>query len=72
VATRTTTGYGDIYPITTGGRIFTFLVLMLGLGIVAVPTGMVASPLSQARAEELQHGSAKSLEPDSSDPEKRN
>ena len=34
--TLTTVGYGDVYPITVGGRIFTFLVLMIGLGIVAV------------------------------------
>lgn len=52
VATLTTVGYGDIYPVTVGGRIFTFLVLMMGLGIVAVPTGLVASALSRAREEE--------------------
>jgi voltage-gated potassium channel len=41
VATLTTVGYGDVYPITTGGRIFTFFVLVIGLGIVAVPAGLV-------------------------------
>jgi len=54
VATLTTVGYGDIYPITTGGKIFTFIVLMIGLGIVAVPAGLVASALSQARRETLE------------------
>ena len=49
VATLTTVGYGDVYPITVGGKIFTFFVLMVGLGIVAVPTGLVASALSTAR-----------------------
>ena len=49
VATLTTVGYGDVYPVTTGGRLFTFIVLMVGLGIVAVPTGLVASALSEAR-----------------------
>lgn len=53
LATLTTVGYGDVYPITAGGRIFTFFVLMVGLGIVAVPAGLVASALSQARREEL-------------------
>jgi voltage-gated potassium channel len=38
--------------VTLGGRIFTCLVLILGLGVVAVPTGLLASALSQARAEE--------------------
>lgn len=52
VATLTTVGYGDVYPITVGGRIFTFLILMIGLGIVAVPAGLLASALSKARQEE--------------------
>jgi len=50
--TLTTVGYGDIYPITVGGKVFTFFVLMIGLGIVAVPTGLMASALSKAREEE--------------------
>lgn len=53
VATLTTVGYGDVYPVTVGGRIFTFVVLLVGLGVVAVPAGMVATALSQARQEEL-------------------
>ncbi len=49
VATLTTVGYGDVYPVTAGGRVFTFFILMVGLGIVAVPTGLLASALSEAR-----------------------
>jgi voltage-gated potassium channel len=52
VSTLTTVGYGDIYPITTGGRIFTFFVLMAGLGVIAVPAGLFASALAKARQEE--------------------
>lgn len=52
VATLTTVGYGDIYPITVGGRLFTFLILMVGLGLVAVPTGIVASALSSVRRQQ--------------------
>jgi len=52
VSTLTTVGYGDAYPITAGGKVFTFFVLMTGLGIVAVPAGLVASALSKARMEE--------------------
>lgn len=52
VTTLTTVGYGDMFPITAGGKLFTFFVLMIGLGIVAVPTGLVASALSQVRKED--------------------
>ena len=48
VATLTTVGYGDIYPITIGGKIFSSLVVFLGLGLVAVPTGLIASSFSKA------------------------
>lgn len=53
VITMTTVGYGDIFPITIGGKIFTFVVLMIGIGIVAIPAGLIASALSQARKEEV-------------------
>jgi voltage-gated potassium channel len=51
VITLTTVGYGDVYPITVGGKIFTFAILMVGLGFVAIPTGLFASALSKARDE---------------------
>lgn len=56
VATLTTVGYGDTYPITVGGRCFTFIVLIVGLGIVSVPAGLVASALSKAREIEDEQG----------------
>lgn len=49
VTTLTTVGYGDVYPITAGGRIFTFVILLIGLGVVSVPAGIFASALSKAR-----------------------
>lgn len=49
IVTLTTVGYGDVYPITLGGRIFTFFVVIIGVGIVTVPAGIVASALSKAR-----------------------
>lgn len=51
VTSFTTVGYGDLYPITHGGRLFTFFVLMIGLGLVAVPTGIIATALTQARQD---------------------
>lgn len=52
VATLTTVGYGDVYPITAGGRVFTFMILMIGLGMIAVPAGLVSNALTEARAME--------------------
>lgn len=49
VVTLTTVGYGDVFPITMGGKIFTFFVLIIGIGIVTVPAGLVATALSKAR-----------------------
>lgn len=49
VITLTTVGYGDIYPITVGGKIFTFVILMIGLGVIAVPTGILSSSMNKAR-----------------------
>ena len=52
VTTLTTVGYGDTYPITIGGRIFTFFILLIGLGVMSVPAGLLASALSKARQME--------------------
>ena len=42
VVTITTVGYGDIAPVTAGGRFLSVLVMLLGYAIIAVPTGIVA------------------------------
>ncbi len=49
IVTLTTVGYGDVYPITVGGRIFTFFILLIGVGVVTIPAGLVASALAKAR-----------------------
>ena len=43
VATLTTVGYGDIYPITPLGRFLGAIIAILGIGVVAVPTGILSS-----------------------------
>jgi voltage-gated potassium channel len=48
IITLTTVGYGDVYPITVGGRVFTFCILLIGLGIVAIPTGIISSALMKS------------------------
>ncbi len=52
VATLTTVGYGDIYPVTVGGRIFTFVILMIGLGIITIPTGIMAAAMTRVSQED--------------------
>ena len=52
IVTLTTVGYGDIYPLTLGGRIFTFFILILGLGVVGIPAGLIASALTTVRRKE--------------------
>lgn len=49
--TLTTVNFGDVVPITVGGKIFTALVLLCGVGIVAVPTGLVAAALTKLRSQ---------------------
>lgn len=61
VCTLTTVGYGDVYPVTTGGKIFTFVVLATGLGIISVPAGLVASALSKARELEDSESASKEV-----------
>lgn len=42
-STLLTVGYGDIYPITMGGRIMGIIIAFLGVGMVAIPTGIISA-----------------------------
>ncbi|MDD2371917.1 MAG: ion transporter [Firmicutes bacterium] len=43
INTITTVGYGDIYPITTLGKLLSVFISVLGIGLVAVPTGIISA-----------------------------
>ncbi len=47
IATLTTVGYGDIYPVSSAGRLVSAFVVILGIGLVAIPTGILASGFTQ-------------------------
>lgn len=42
-STLLTVGYGDIYPVTTLGRVFSIVITFLGVGMVAIPTGIISA-----------------------------
>ena len=43
VSTLLTIGYGDIYPVTDVGKIFSIVITFLGVGMVAIPTGIISA-----------------------------
>lgn len=45
VATLTTVGYGDLYPTTAIGRVCASFIMLLGIALVALPTGMLGSAM---------------------------
>ena len=68
VVTITTVGYGDIAPITPGGRFLAVLVMLLGYSIIAVPTGIVAGETINERRSRRRKPLV--VEPDTDDEEK--
>lgn len=49
-AALTTVGYGDVYPVTTTGRILAAIIAIMGIGMFALPAGILASGFSEALA----------------------
>lgn len=47
VATLTTVGYGDVTPITAAGKVFGAFVTIIGIGMAALPAGIIASGLNE-------------------------
>lgn len=48
MATLTTVGYGDVYPVTPPGKLLAGVVAFIGIGVIAIPTGIVAGAFSNA------------------------
>ena len=43
LCTLTTVGYGDVYPVTALGKVFASVISLVGIGIIAIPTGIIAA-----------------------------
>ena len=52
----TTVGYGDIYPVTTAGRMITMLSSIFGIAIVALPAGIITAGYMDALSDEKKNG----------------
>ena len=52
IATFTTVGYGDIYPITALGKVLSAIIALLGIGLVAVPTGIISAGFREQMEQE--------------------
>jgi voltage-gated potassium channel len=56
IVTITTVGYGDIAPVTSLGKLLAGLIMLLGYGIIAVPTGIVTTEMAiAAREKKMNH-----------------
>jgi len=55
IVTITTVGYGDISPVTPLGKFIASLIMLLGYGIIAVPTGILTTEMAVAARSKSQH-----------------
>lgn len=53
ISTMTTVGFGDITPKTDFGRFITSIMMLMGWGTLAVPTGIVTAELASSRTEQI-------------------
>lgn len=62
VASLTTVGYGDVYPITTAGKVLAAISAVLGIGLFAIPTGILASGFAEHALTKSEQRSSKQTE----------
>lgn len=59
VSTLSTTGYGDIYPVTVLGKMLAIVISILGMSVVAIPTGIITAGFMEAAGSEAADTAAK-------------
>jgi len=59
IVTITTVGYGDIAPVTPLGQFLSAILMIMGYGVLAVPTGIVSVELATASQESMQNPTTK-------------
>lgn len=67
ICTLTTVGYGDVYPVTAVGKFFASVISLVGIGIIAIPTGIIAAGFTEAISKEQK---AEEVNPEDIQPEK--
>lgn len=53
VVTLTTVGYGDVVPVTVFGKLIASIIMVMGYGIIAVPTGIVSADMARHSSKKL-------------------
>jgi voltage-gated potassium channel len=59
VTTLTTVGYGDMYPVTLAGRIIAAALSMLGIGVFAIPSGLIGGAFIEEMRQEREEAAKK-------------
>jgi len=62
IATVTTVGYGDIFPVTLEGKVLASLIGFCGIALVAIPTGIISAGFTEISREEAQRKAEASIQ----------
>ena len=69
IVTLTTVGYGDLSPQTPIGKVLASIVMIIGYGIIAVPTGIVSAEIARAGRHEITTQACPSCSGEGHDPD---
>ena len=67
VVTLTTVGYGDVVPVTALGKLIASVIMIMGYGIIAVPTGIVSADMARHSSKSVSTQACRSCSKDGHD-----